>query len=88
MTHLELIDRLDHYSIMSTKLLSIVMLIWAIIKVCVVANSIGILAALSVASIHLPFCAFGTLFTVLMIDRHFKIGYAAMVFAILNSLLI
>lgn len=84
----ELTDRIDLYIHRFATLMTLGFLLWALVKVGITAKALGVMAAVSVAGIHLLFCAFGTLFTYLMIEHHFKMGYAALVFTILNSLLI
>ncbi len=61
---------------------------WAVLKVVLIADTFGLLAAVLFAGLHLPLCLFSTLFVLWLFDLHQGFGFLALFSALLNALLI
>lgn len=62
--------------------------VWASFKVLMIADTLGLLAAVLFAGLHLPLCLFSTLFVLWFFDLNQGFGFLALVSALFNALLI
>lgn len=63
-------------------------LAFAVIKVVLVADTLGVLAALVFAGLHLPMCLFSSLVVLWFYDHYQAAGFLALASSLLNALLI
>ena len=70
------------------KLAALAALAFAVLKVALVANTLGLAVAIVFSGLHLPLCAFSALFVWWMYDVHQAAGFLALVSTLLNALLI
>lgn len=63
-------------------------LAFAVIKVFLVADTLGVLAALVFAGLHLPMCLFSCLVVLWFYDHYPAAGFLALASSLLNALLI
>jgi hypothetical protein len=73
----------------TAKLLAVAALVWAGLKVHWASEAYGwMVAPFLYAGIHLPMCAFATLYTVWFLDIYTKTGTVAVILSILSAWLI
>lgn len=70
------------------KLAAITALVFAVFKVALVANSLGLTGAILFSGLHLPLCMFSALFVWWMYDQHQAAGFLALASTFLNALLV
>ena len=72
----------------AVKLAALSAMAFAVLKVALVANTLGLTAAILFSGFHLPLCAFSALFVWWMYDVHQATGFLALVSTLLNALLV
>lgn len=72
----------------AVKLTALGALIFAVLKVYLVADTYGALAAVVFAGLHLPLCLFSCLVVLWFYNHHQATGFLALVSTLLNALLI
>ena len=72
----------------AVKLIALGALIFAVLKVYLVADTYGALAAVVFAGLHLPMCLFSCLVVWWFFDAYQSVGFLALVSTLLNALLI
>jgi uncharacterized membrane protein YfhO len=79
---------LSHALPYAVKFTALVAFLFAVLKVLIVADTYGALAALVFAGLHLPLCLFSCLVVWWFYDHYPAMGFLALVSTLLNALLI
>lgn len=79
---------LSHALPYAVKLTALGALIFAVLKVYLVADTYGALAAVVFAGLHLPICLFSCLVVLWFYDPYPAMGFLALASAFLNALLV
>lgn len=79
---------LSHYLPHAVKFTALGAFAFAVLKVVLIADTFGLLAAFAFAGLHLPLCLFSLLFVLWFFAEHQSIGFLALASTLLNAVLI